>query len=93
MFGWFKKRPAPEPIKPILLHRWYVDVSAMGEGDGNQTRYDVIRYSWDDLMGDWVNETYVARFKHEDEARAFIEKHAHLPQAFDVQKGYEGASQ
>jgi hypothetical protein len=91
MFGWFKRKP-PKPTGPFLLHRWYVDIGATWEpGDRGYTatqRYGVIRHTWDPIHGDWCNEATLARFETEEEARAFIDKHAHLPQAFDIVKTY-----
>lgn len=87
MFGWFKKKPV-EPIGPALLHRWYVDVAGRWDGETYKMRYEVVRHTWDPSDGTWCNERTLARFDTEEEARAFIEKHAHLPQAFDIVKSY-----
>ena len=90
MFGWFKRKPV-EATGPNLLHRWYVDVADVWDGANYERRYEVVRHTWDPIHGDWCNERTVARFATEVDARAFIDKHAHLPQAFDIQKTYEAS--
>lgn len=98
MFGWFKRKPdePKAPDKPNLLHRWVVDVDWLADHEHQlpKTFYVVRRYSWHDDIEMWVRhaneEQGLARFDTEEEARAFIEKHAHLPAAFDIQKSYNG---
>lgn len=93
MFGWFKPKPPATPTPPSLLHRWSVDVDYWWNEE-NQTRkwvFVVSRSTWDQDfgLGAWRSSETMGRFDTEQEARDFIDKHAHLPQAFDITKSYE----
>ena len=87
MFGWFKRKmeEVDAPRRPDLLHRWVVDIDDVK----GRSCYIVRRYSWNPVL-EWCNDHITIRFDSEEEARAFIEKHAHLPAAFDIQKSYNG---
>jgi hypothetical protein len=96
MFGWFKVKRRATPTPPPLLHRWSVDVCRWWEVKGeDQTEvfsFEVSRSTWqpDDRWGqEWTSPDVMGRFDTEQEARDFIDKHAHLPQAFDITKSYE----
>jgi hypothetical protein len=90
MFGWFKRKPV-NPTGPHLLHRWHVDVCRWWkDGMTEIYQFEVTRSGWNpDPYGGWGATEVMGRFDTEQEARDFIDRYAHLPQAFDVTKSYE----
>lgn len=62
-------------------------------GDAPLDRRRTARCRWEAHLcrsDGWGYGHTLGFFATEEEALAFIEKHAHLPQAFDIVKSYEG---